>query len=166
LYLNLVNDVFPALALGVGEGSDSVMQNDPKDPQEPILPSSQWWAIVVYGAVIAASVLLAFTLAIRRSDADTATTTAFLTVSLARLWHVFNMRDPNSGFVSNEISRNRYVWIALAICIALLAAAAFIPGLSDVLSMSLPDATGWGIIFGCSLLPLMLGQLYKLWQRR
>ena len=165
LYLNLVNDVFPALALGVGEGSDNVMQNKPKDPQEPILPSSQWWAIVAYGAVIAASVLVAFTLTVRRSDADTATTTAFLTVSLARLWHVFNMRDPRSGFISNEISRNRYVWIALAICIALLAAAAFIPGLSAVLSVSLPDATGWGIIFGCSLLPLILGQLYKLWQR-
>jgi Ca2+-transporting ATPase len=63
LFLNLVNDVFPALALGVGKGDRSLMQQPPRHAKEPILARRQWIAIGGYGVLIAATVLGAFVIA-------------------------------------------------------------------------------------------------------
>ena len=57
-------------------------------------------------------------------------TVTFLTVAFAQLWHVFNMRHPTSGLLRNEITRNPWIWAALALCAGLLVTAAYVPSLS------------------------------------
>jgi Ca2+-transporting ATPase len=168
LYLNMIGDVFPALALGVGKGDPSKMQHPPRDSKEPILTDRHWIVIGIYGLMIALPVLGSFFLAFTRlnMDKNQAITVAFLTLAFARLWHVFNMRDRGSTLLLNDVTRNPFIWGALGLCTGLLIAAVYLPGLSLVLSMVQPGLTGWLVIFGMSLIPLAVGQVLKLSFRR
>ena len=163
LYLNLVTDVFPALALGVGEGDQTIMKRPPRDPEEPMLLRHHWWSIGGYSSLITLAVLGAFALALVRFEMDTqrAVTISFLTLASAQLWHVFNMRGIGSGFIRNEVTRNPFVWGALILCMVLLLAAVYLPGLSDLLATVDPEPTGWLLVLGMSLLPWAIGQILK-----
>jgi Ca2+-transporting ATPase len=159
LFLNLVTDVFPALALGVGEGSAALMRRPPRDPREPILTRGHWRAIAGLGGVIAAAVLGALFLAVFLGmERRRATTVAFLTLALAQLWHVFSMRHRASGLWRNEITANPWIWAALALCVALLLAAVYLPPLAALLSTRDPGGLGWSVAVGMSLVPLGVGQ--------
>ncbi|MDD3581551.1 MAG: cation-transporting P-type ATPase [Desulfobacca sp.] len=163
LYLNMIGDVFPALALGVGPGNPAAMERPPPDPQEPILSGRHWFTISFYGVLIASVVLGTFALALQwlQMDIRLAVTISFLTLAFSRLWHVFNMRDAESGLISNEITRNPYVWGALVLCTGLLLLAVYLPVLASVLHLINPGALGWGVIILASLIPWMIAQPLK-----
>ncbi len=164
LYINIVNDVFPALALGLGEGDQNLMQRPPRDPKESILTRAHWLAIGGYGLLIAATLGGAFALALLwlGMEQQRAVTISFISLGLMRLWHVFNMRNNSSGIFRNEITRNRYVWGALGLCTLLLLAAVYLPVLSTALGTVDPGLTGWLLIIGMSLVPLIVGQGLKI----
>jgi Ca2+-transporting ATPase len=165
LFLNAVNDVFPALALGAGEGNHAVMHRPPRNPTEPLLTRHYWLMIGLYGVMIAATILgiFAISLQVFVLPLEEAVTISFLTLAFGRLWHVFNMRETESGLFRNEITVNLYIWGALGICTALLLLATYTPGVSTVLSLVHPGLQGWGLIIGASFVPLVLGQLLKRW---
>ncbi|KPQ05172.1 MAG: Ca2+-transporting ATPase [Rhodobacteraceae bacterium HLUCCA12] len=166
LYINLVLDVFPALALGVGESPEGIMDRKPRDPKEPVLTRGHWIATALWGALIAASVTTVFFVALARDmGQDAAVTIGFLSFALARLWHVFNMRDAGSGLFANEVTRNRWVWSAIGICLVLTAFAAWLPGLSTVLELVPLESFGWMLVLSGSLAPLLVGQAaLSLWR--
>ncbi len=157
LFLNLVTDVFPALALGVGRGSRLSMSRSPRPANESILTRAHWMRIGLYGVVMATSVLAAMAISMFYLDFDhhQAVTVAFSTLALAQMWHVFNMRDEVRRVVNNEITRNRWIWAALLICLALVLAAIYVPALGDVLELGDPGAAGWALIIPASLVPLV-----------
>ena len=161
LFLNLVTDVFPALALGVGESDPHVMERAPRDPKEPIIGRRHWAMITGYSALITAVVLAVLAIALTRFGMaqDRAVTLSFLTLAFAQLWHVFNMRDPDASIIRNEVIQNPYVWGALALCIALLLAAVYVPFLANLLGIVNPTLEGWALVIGASLMPLILGQI-------
>ena len=161
LYINLVLDVFPALALGVGEGSKGLMQRPPRDPQEPVLTRRHWTGTALWGLLIAAAATAVFFAALGPLGLgeEQAVTIAFLTFALARLWHVFNMRDAGTGPLRNTVVANRWVWYAIGLCLVLIAAAAFLPGLTAVLEVVPVEPIGWALILGGSLVPLIVGQI-------
>ncbi len=168
LFLNLVTDVFPALALGVSEGSREVMDRRPRPPAEPLLTRSGWLAVVGFGAVLTVVVLTGFALALEvlERDESTAVSVAFLILALAQLVHVFNMASPASGAVGNEVTRNPWVWGAVVLCVGLVLAGVYTPGLSDVLAVRDPGAEGWLLVVTLSLVPLVVGQLVRALARR
>lgn len=163
LFLNLVTDVFPALALGVGEGDAAIMNQAPRDPKEPILTRKHWIGIGGYGSMITLSVLGIFALALDNlgMELQRAVTISFLTLAAAQLWHVFNMRDQVSGIIRNEVTRNLYVWGALVLTIGLLFAAIYLPWLSNLLQTVDPGLDGWMMVLVASLIPLIIGQIAK-----
>jgi Ca2+-transporting ATPase len=163
LLLNIISDVFPALALGLGEGSENVMKFPPRNPKEPILTFTHWFAIFGYGVLIAVTVLLAFAAAViwLKMDHTRAVTVSFLTLAFARLWHIFNMRESGTNFLRNEIVINKFVWMAIVLCTVLLLAAVYTPGISDVLKLTGPDLKQWMLILGGSLVPFAVGQVLK-----
>ncbi|MEJ2055907.1 MAG: HAD-IC family P-type ATPase, partial [Calditrichaceae bacterium] len=118
LFINLVMDVFPALALGVGAAHEDVMKNPPRQPDEPVINSYYWKMIAFFGLVIAVSVLAALGVStdMLHLTKERAVTISFLTLALARLWHIFNMREPGSPFFKNEVTRNPFVWGAIFLC--------------------------------------------------
>jgi len=163
LYLNLLTGVFPALALGVGEGTPRIMDNPPRNADEPIMTRKRWIILGIYGMFIAIAVMSAFGIALNvlNMNHTEAVTVAFFTLALAQLWHVFNMRQIHSNFFVNEITTNKYVWGALILCLGLVVAAVYSPGLSNVLDLTDPGFDGLVTIIGMSLVPLLLGQIMK-----
>ncbi|MGA7972410.1 MAG: cation-transporting P-type ATPase [Pseudolabrys sp.] len=164
LYLNLVTDVFPAFALAMGEGESDVLKRPPRNPKEPILARPQWTAIVLQSLVLTAGTFGALALA-RLSlglDSRSVITVTFLTLAFAQLWHVFNMRGLHSAVLNNEITRNPWVWAALALCSALLVAPPYIPPIADVLHLAPPTAAMWAIILALSLAPMLVIQTVTL----
>ncbi|HEY4595937.1 MAG TPA: cation-transporting P-type ATPase, partial [Thermoanaerobaculia bacterium] len=153
LFLNLVTDVLPALALGMGEGGPGVMERPPRDPREPLLGRRQWWGIAGYAAVMTAAVFGALETAFRvlHLGEPRAVTVAFLTLSFAQLWHVFNMGR-------SEVVRNPWVWGAVLACSGLLLLAVYLPPLAAVLRLTSPGVAGWGLVVMASLVPLVVGK--------
>ncbi len=167
LYLNVLTDVFPALALGLGRGGPMVMRRPPRPAEEPVLNRNHWTAIGGWSVVISACVLTALQLAgsVLGLDEPTAITVSFLTLAFAKLWFVFNLSDPGSPMLSNEVIRNPWIWGSIALCIALLGAAVYLGPLSTVLETRHPGLEGWATVLGLSLVPLVIGQSIRLVQR-
>lgn len=160
LYLNVITDVFPAIALSVGPGERGVMERDPRPPGESVITRAHWRWICVLGGAIALSVLggLGAGLVVLDLAEARAVTISFLVIAFAKLWFVFNLRSPESNIVNNDIVRNRWIWSAIAVCIVVLLGAVYLPGISDVLHTVAPDARGWATVGLLSFLPLLVGQ--------
>ncbi len=164
LFLNMILDVFPALALGIGEGDENVMARPPRDPERPILAARDWWMISGYGLVIAVFTLTALYvgIAVWHLQPHEAITLSFLTLGLSRLWHVFNMRPPGSHLWRNQVTRNPWVWAAIALCVPLMLGAVYLPGAQFVLKTRPPGVHGWALVLACSFGTLVAGQIAKL----
>ncbi len=161
LFLNLVTDVFPALALGVGRAPDDVMDRPPRPAGAPILERRHWAAVGAYGALLTASVLGAQWAAVAGlglTHAD-AVTVSFLALAVGQLGHVVNVRAPGAGLVRNEVTRNPAVWAALALCAALLGAAVYVLPVAAVLDLAPPSAAAWGLVLAAGLAPVAVGAL-------
>jgi Ca2+-transporting ATPase len=163
LFLNLVTDVFPALALGMGRGDPKMMEDPPRASEEPIMTRRHWFSMGVYGVLIMIFVILGMVLSLRVFDLgpQRATTISFLILAFAQLWHVFDMRKNHTGLFKNGVVRNAFVWMALALCILLLLAAVYVPFMARLLSISRPGLTGWLMVLGGSLAPMLISQMLK-----
>jgi Ca2+-transporting ATPase len=158
-----VTDVFPALALGVGAGDKGVLERPPRDPSKPIITRSLWDEIAGHGLSITAATLGAMLFASHRMGVEgpALITVSFLTLAFAQLWNVFNMRDPRAAIFINDVTRNPFVWAALAGCSVLLLAAVYIPALAGILSLTPPTAELWMLIAAASVTPALVGQIGK-----
>lgn len=162
LFLNLVTDVFPAFALGLGKGDENVMTKPPRDPAISILDRPRWVLIGVLGGIITLMTLGAFVLALYalQLDVGASVTVAFLTLALAQLWNVFNVRDRNSRVFSNEVTHNPYVWGAIMLCLGLIGLALWFQPLADLLGLPNPGLSGFMLAGGASLATLVFGQAW------
>lgn len=162
LFLNLVTDVFPAFALGLGTGDGNVMAKPPRNPAEAIVNRRSWILIGILGAFITIATLGAFACALfwLGLDSGPAVTVAFLTLALAQIWNVFNVRDHDSGLLHNEVTRNGYIWGAIALCLGLIGLALWFPPLADLLGLPNPGRAGLVLAVASSLVPLLLGQAW------
>lgn len=167
LYLNVITDVFPALALGMGKGEPGIMEKKPRPKEEAVLTKGHWMAIAGWSFIISASVLVALALAIYQFgfEQEQAVTISFLTLAFGKLWFVYNLRGAGTTFLSNDILENRYVAGSILLCIVLLLAAVYLPGLSDVLNTRDPGQSGWLLLLGMSLIPFVIGQVIRMFQR-
>jgi Ca2+-transporting ATPase len=159
LYLNLVTDVFPAFALAMGEGEAGILKRSPRDPKEPILGRRQWITIILHGAALTVGTFGALAAANWLDlDARATVTVTFLTLAFAQLWHAFNMRDLRSRLVVNEVTRNGWLWGALLLCAALLAAPPYLPPAAHLLQLAPLTAEMWSVVLTFSLAPLIVTQ--------
>ncbi len=164
LYLNLVTDVFPAFALAMGEDEPGILKRPPRDPREPILGRRQWTVIVLHSLALAGATFGALAAAQLGLDLDapSVVTVTFLTLAFAQLWHAFNMRDPQSGPIRNEVTRNPWLWAAQLLCIALLALPPYLAPTGELLQLTAPTPAMWLTILGMSFTPLIVTQAVTL----
>ncbi|MBK6265570.1 HAD-IC family P-type ATPase [Marivirga sp. S37H4] len=167
LFLNLLSDVFPALALGVGKGNPEVMKEKPKDPEEPILNKNNWIQIVIYGIIIAICICGAYLYAhfVWQESEGVTNNIAFFSLALAQLLHVFNMREGSEQIFKNQVTNNKFIWMALAFCLVALIAAYFIPPVAEVLSFQNLELRAWLLILITSILPLIIIQSLKFFKK-
>jgi Ca2+-transporting ATPase len=160
LWLNLVTDVFPALALAVEPPEESVMRRPPRNPSSAILSRRFVGRIGSHGAAIALATLAAFTTSLAASS-PRAVTVAFMTLALAQVWHVFNARRIGAFTSWRMVLANRWAWAAVTLALALQLLAVYLPPLAEVLGTSPLVARDWIVVLPASLLPLVLGQAVR-----
>jgi Ca2+-transporting ATPase len=168
LFLNLVTDVFPALALGLSEARPDVMRRPPRPPGEPLLEPRHWRAVAGQGLLLCIAPFAALAAAVGPLElgGDAATSLSFLALAVAQLLHVFAMRGRGSPLLRNEITRNPHVWGALLTCAALLAAALYLPPLARLLRLQPPRGVGWLALAACAATPALLTQALAALARR
>ena len=163
LFLNLVTDVFPALALGTGKGDSNLMEQPPRSAEEPIMTRKHWAATIVYGLCITLAVLgvVAWSYYVLELPPREINNLAFYTLVLGQLLNVFNVSRRELPFFVNEVTKNPWIWGAIAICTAITALAYFVPPMARALSL-VPITWGqfmYVFIFGLG--SLLLAQLLK-----
>ncbi|HTL80450.1 MAG TPA: cation-translocating P-type ATPase [Bacteroidia bacterium] len=163
LYINIVTDVLPALALGVTKGSDAIMKQQPRNMLEPIIDRKRWISIIVYSIVISACCLAAVGtahLALHKTETwnpELCNNILFMTLIFSQLWHVFNMTTDNAvSFFRTDVFRNKYVWYASFVCLAITIGAYGIPPVAKALSLYRPDHRSFGLMIGFSLLSMII----------
>ncbi|MBC7409645.1 MAG: cation-translocating P-type ATPase [Arcicella sp.] len=163
LFLNMVTDVFPALALGLGKGDKTVMEIPPRNPKEDIVTNKDWIEIGLYSFVITISVILAIIYCREyiTKDHKFLNNVAFTTLAFSQLFHVFNMSSPKSKFLVNEITKNHFVWYAIIICLGLIVIVYAVPQMRLVLGLAVLTTEVWVVSVLASLIPLVLVQIYK-----
>ncbi|MBS1522168.1 MAG: cation-transporting P-type ATPase [Bacteroidetes bacterium] len=163
LFLNVVTDIFPALALGLGKGDKDIMLRPPRDPSKDILYKEKWTNIIVFATMMTVAVIGAVKYCESIGYGISAlNNTAFFTLTFAQLAHVFNMSDVHSHWLNNEITRNKYVWLAILLCLLITGGAYFTPGLRQVLNLAPLPWQVWLISIVAGIVPLLVVQSVKL----
>ena len=137
LFLNLVTDVFPALALGVGKGDRNEMKQPPRNSKEPILTRQLWMTTAGFGLSITAAVIgvTLYAWHVKNYSPEVVNNMGFYTLIIAQLLNVFNLPKNNVSFFKNEVTGNRWIWVALAFSMFILFLAYQIPVVAHVLSL-------------------------------
>lgn len=162
LFINLLTDSLPALAIGMEPADPSLLSEKPRDPKKGILTSDFMAKMLSEGLLIAVVTMTAFHLGLPESSAK-ATTMAFATLTLARLFHGFNCRSEESMFKLG-IRSNRYSVYAFLAGVAFLAAVLFIPGLHSLFSVVILGAADVLKIAGLAFAPTVIIQIIKIIQ--
>ena len=159
LFINLLTDSLPALAIGMEPADPSLLSEKPRDPKKGILTSDFMAKMLSEGLLIAVATMTAFHLGLPVSPAK-ATTMAFATLTLARLFHGFNCRSEESMFKLGFRS-NKYSVYAFLAGVAFLAAVLFIPGLHSLFSVVSLGAADVLKIAGLAFAPTAIIQIIK-----
>ena len=159
LFINLLTDSLPALAIGMEPADPSLLSEKPRDPKKGILTSDFMAKMLSEGLLIAIATMTAFHLGLPVSSAK-ATTMAFATLTLARLFHGFNCRSEESMFKLGFRS-NKYSIYAFLAGVAFLAAVLFIPGLHSLFSVVSLGAADVLMIAGLAFAPTAIIQIIK-----
>ena len=138
--------------------------NSPRNPAKNIITNKNWIAIALYSAAITLSVIVAvyYCKAYIGLDNKIANNMAFITLAFAQLFHVFNMSSPHSKFVVNEITTNKFIWLALLLCSGLILLVYAVPQMRLVLGLAILPGKAWLASIVAASLPLLAVQLYKI----
>ena len=159
LFINLVTDSLPALAIGMEPGNPDILKRKPRDPKASLLDKPFVTQISTQGFLISLSVIAAFLIGLKDSPAI-ACTMAFSTLTFARLLHGFNCRSQHSIFKIG-FKNNWYSLAAFALGTALLALILFVPALHGLFAVqSLSGQEVWLIVI-LAIIPTILIQLVK-----
>ncbi len=156
LFINLLTDSLPALAIGMEPADEGLLKEKPRDPKEGLLTKDFLIRMVSQGALIAVVVIAAFYLGLKESAAM-ASTMAFSTLTLARLFHGFNCRGNKSilrlGFGSNPYSLYAFAAGAFLLVLVLL-----IPGLHGLFQVQTMSSQALMQVAGLALIPTIIIQ--------
>ena len=160
LWLNMVTDTFPALALAMEPGDPAVMTRPPRDPEEAILSKAFLRDIFGYAALITLSTLGAYVWALGNSPAQ-APTIAFMTLALAQIGHLGNARSAEPVLRPARVVANPYALAGASIAVGLQVATAWIGPLADILHVTPLGGRDWIVIVAASAVPAVVGQMLK-----
>jgi len=160
LFMNLLTDSLPAIAIGMEPAEDNLLSKKPRDPNESILNKEFMLKLLLEGGLIALCTMLAFHVGLKTDGKMLASTMAFATLTMARLFHGFNCRSEQSifkiGFKSNMASVYAFLTGMVLLLLVL-----FVPFLGILFETSALDIIQLAIIIGFSLVPTVVIQLIR-----
>lgn len=161
LFINLLTDSLPAIAIGLEPHNKKVMDAKPRNIHEPLLNRKFATQVGMEGLIIAIVTVIAFQIGLNSGEPLLASTMAFATLCLARLFHGFNCRSNESIFKSGLFT-NKMSWLAFLLGVILLHIVLVLPPFMTVFKVA--ELTGGQLltIYGLSFVPLIVIQLYKM----
>jgi Ca2+-transporting ATPase len=161
LWLNLVTDGAPALALGTEKGDPDIMDQAPRPKKEPIVNRFMLFGIGIQTIAIAGATLLAYSLGLRSGDQPTAETMAFVTLSLSELLRAYTARSERYPLLKMGVFKNKWMNYAVLASVALVMAVIYLPflnGIFDTVPLTMEE---WEEIIPLLLLPSVAAELVK-----
>lgn len=165
LFINLLTDSLPAIAIGMEPARENLLNQKPRDPKESIMNRDFMLGLLVQGALIGTFVMTAYHIGLSSGGAALASTMAFATLTLARLFHGFNCRADASIFRLGFRS-NKYSVLAFLTGLVLLNAVLFIPAFHSLFLIADLSAANVGMIYLLAFLPTVIIQAYKVIKER
>lgn len=172
LWINLITDCFPALALGTEKAEDGIMKRSPRDSKESIFAGRVNIDIIWQGFMIAIITIVAYVVGhymesgiwefVNSADGMTM---AFLTMSMAEIFHSFNLRSRRSSIFTIK-SQNKFLWGAMILSLLLTLAVIYIPFLSNAFGLESISIIEYGVSLLISFTVIPIVELVKFFQRR
>ncbi len=161
LFINLLTDSMPAIAIGMEPPEDNLLSQKPRDPKSGILNKEFLSILLIQGGLIAVATMTAFYIGYNQGNELVASTMAFATLTMARLFHGFNCRSSRSifhiGFAKNWYSLGAFLLGTLLLNLVL-----FVPFLQRVFEVAKLTGTQIGLIYALAIIPSVLIQISKL----
>ncbi|PXX56893.1 Ca2+-transporting ATPase [Hungatella effluvii] len=161
LFINLLTDSLPAIAIGMEPAEKDLLSQKPRNPKEGILTKEFMMKLFLQGGLIAVCTMTAFHLGLNQGGAAVASTMAFCTLTLARLFHGFNCRSSHSIFRIG-FSGNWYSLGAFLAGVALLSLVMFVPFLERLFSVAPLTGSQIGLVYLLAVIPTVVIQLTKI----
>jgi Ca2+-transporting ATPase len=163
LWLNLLTDTVPALALAVEPAERDIMRQPPRDPREAILSNRLARSIIGYALLISLATLAAFSWGLARNPTNPtyASTLAFMTLAFAQILHLGNARSTVPVLAPARAWSNRYALAAVLVTFGLQVMAVTLDPLARVLGLSSLAGSDWLVVLGLALVPALTGQAIK-----
>ena len=161
LFINLLTDSLPAIAIGMEPAEKDLLSQKPRNPKEGILTKEFMMKLILQGGLIAVCTMTAFHLGLNQGGAAVASTMAFCTLTLARLFHGFNCRSSHSIFRIG-FSGNWYSLGAFLAGVVLLSLVMFVPFLERLFSVAPLTGSQIGLVYLLAVIPTVVIQLTKI----
>lgn len=168
LFINLITDVLPALALGITEGSEGIMRQKPRDSSEPIVDQKHWRALIVYSVVMTlacAGAVYTVHYGLRSLEVwshHPCNNILFMTLIFSQFFHVFNITDDHDRpFFRTDVARNKYVWYAVLICTMMISISFFVEPVANALRLYHLSFLDWMVIIAFSALSALINRTLK-----
>lgn len=161
LFINLLTDSLPAIAIGLEPHHERVMKEKPRDSRKPILNKHFTRSVLIEGFFIGVVTGTAFWIGLSSEGAMLGSTMAFATLCLSRLLHGFNSRS-NESLVKIGVFTNKQSWLAFIVGATLLHLVLFVPGLQGIFEVTILTGAQLGTIYGLAIAPLLVNQGWKL----
>ncbi len=161
LFINLLTDSLPAIALGVEPGSKDVMSEKPRPMNESILTKDFLFKIATEGLSICVTTMIAFMIGYQDGNAVLASTMAFATLCSARLFHGFNCKSDRPVVFTKRLFNNKWLIGAFFLGIVLITAVVMIPGLQNVFSVQTLTVGQLFMVYGLAAVNIPIIQILK-----
>ena len=162
LWVNLVTDGLPALALGLDPAEEGLMNQKPRDPDEAIFSGKMGFNIFSQGIFIGAITLIAFILGINYYSLEIGQTMAFATLSFSQLWQSLNSRSNRLSLIKLGLFTNRYLILAIIISGSLQLGVMLIPAFQQIFKVASLNVFQWTIVILLSFSPIVYVEILKL----
>lgn len=166
LWINLVTDAFPALALGAEKKEPGLMQEKPRSSDEPIINKGMSINIAVQSIAMTVAVLGAFYLGWNTYGIDAGRTYAFVTLITCELLRAYSARSENVTLFKIGIFSNKFMNLATVVSFSMMIVVMVVPGLRDIFSLTQLHFTDWDVVIIIALLPVLFGELTKVVKHR
>ena len=160
LWINLVTDSFPAIALGMEPAEKDIMNKKPNDSKKSIFADGLWEKIFVEGFMIGILTLLAFSLGNKLYGLEVGRTMAFISLSMLELIHSFNVRSEESLFKAG-VFKNKYLIGAFLIGTILQVGVVIMPKIAGIFDVVALNSKQWVYTAAISVLPLVIVEMQK-----
>ncbi len=161
LWVNLVTDSLPAVALGMEKTHDSVMERKPMPKDQSLFGEGLGIKIIAEGVLVGCMSLTAFLLGLKTGDVMTASTMCFGVLSFSQLFHTFNMRS-EKPFFKRRIPKNIPLFLSILLCIAMQAAIMVIPKAAELFGVVPLDTYQWLTVALLSFAPIPVCEIFKI----